>query len=1200
MRGADGRLILDLNDSVSTRVTGSVLSVSRTSINENNTSYSLLPELINYPPYFETSVYNISEPSIQPIQYNDEGRNILYLDDDGVIKVKVGTSFILRCKAQQPPIYNVENGIPTLLTDTAVEDNAIRQVIDPNITINRLEPTSSIDGFLEKDLVYTWYKDDGSMTQELVDPTNSNSKIVVIENGKGLAFQDISTTFAGTYYCEVENDIGIVTTEQINIAVYNPDIEDLFYKNLVTNAYGATGIDGWSTGDDEFIASKLSTAEYTEFTKPWNQDVFGYSLDMFKPRPYHINTYNVRNSDLASALQTNGSYFTRDNFKITQLGGELVVRAEHDVDVSDLQSYIQGSVYGVSGVRAVFGCYLGNAVNRFIQTIITAVQSRRNFLYTVDPSKHRLSLINALIAGAPVLYEKATVRIVEYDNETPLATTQLVNMDTSEESLVYGIKVDDPWTSALIQAATQNINLIPQELSSGYKSPGNTSYERILSVANQFYPNNIGPTHGQYVEWNRKVISKLNYKTNKIRIVVEFRLNDNASPITEFVKDLNNETERPLEDYNWAGVTKPFWLPTSNDAKFKIADDYLNRWSYNERSMLGTVVDEFSKPPITEYTALHPSPRALATGFNLVLFPIEEDKINKVTHFTKTILSPISDQLLYPQLSSSITPIPNKFIDLVSEIQGYSSSIIYVDVTNNYNLPKKVDPSNQSWLLVSGSGAEKSLENLKAFGDVATATTITTFKFRSDNNLSVPIELEDLTLGSNISEQQNWQEIAPAYELLQQIGRNGASNIDVLYNPIADTVIQSAVPQLYGQLKSNLIKFVNNPIITYIPPEYELKQGLSYTEFDEIGFNLELLYDRYGTTPLSESVTLPTAYVNSWKQKVNNVVLNGVDYNRDELPSTLYNHKLFYAVEPVSGSQYFNLNEYANRQVLFYSNIAKNTNSLITINNYTTGSVFDLVDAYVKIPLSTQTTPWKYNISSSINNEVQAKLGAEFDYFLFNKQSNVGPHAQQELVKTFTSIREINVSQLPGYSYAVGNGYSNMIIDIIARALGNRAVQLNGYTGNTLGEQVEIEQTERGIDSRMRGLKTAAFNEVDTSLKELYGKEGKYGLWQQKYPTLLKCAYRQKYDIDNCKIEVLNIGTNEPADLTQISVDTANLYKIRVTNTVSACGGTYDRIKLLDVKPVGDFRTPAAIICKNSKKIYYFLYNYTDNMLGEE
>ena len=66
-RGLDGRVIADLNDNKPAFITSSVVMPSKTSYNENLTTYTLLQELINYPPYFETSVFNASEPVIKPI-----------------------------------------------------------------------------------------------------------------------------------------------------------------------------------------------------------------------------------------------------------------------------------------------------------------------------------------------------------------------------------------------------------------------------------------------------------------------------------------------------------------------------------------------------------------------------------------------------------------------------------------------------------------------------------------------------------------------------------------------------------------------------------------------------------------------------------------------------------------------------------------------------------------------------------------------------------------------------------------------------------------------------------------------------------------------------------------------------------------------------------------------------------------------------
>ena len=140
-RGLDGRLLADYNDNKAATMSGSVPTSNRVDINENLTTYNLLPELINYPPYFETSVFDASEPVVKPMQFNEEDRNVMYYDDGGTIKVLNGASFLIRCKAQQPPIYNVENGKPTILHDTVVPFDTNRQEVPENVQVRRLEVT---------------------------------------------------------------------------------------------------------------------------------------------------------------------------------------------------------------------------------------------------------------------------------------------------------------------------------------------------------------------------------------------------------------------------------------------------------------------------------------------------------------------------------------------------------------------------------------------------------------------------------------------------------------------------------------------------------------------------------------------------------------------------------------------------------------------------------------------------------------------------------------------------------------------------------------------------------------------------------------------------------------------------------------------------------------------------------------------------
>ena len=97
MRYADGTLVGDLNDNVSAITTGSITTYATSSINENQTNYSLLPVVVNQPPIIIKSIVEGSIPAIQayPPKYRDPltqetASTVLYRNSDGTVKVVVG------------------------------------------------------------------------------------------------------------------------------------------------------------------------------------------------------------------------------------------------------------------------------------------------------------------------------------------------------------------------------------------------------------------------------------------------------------------------------------------------------------------------------------------------------------------------------------------------------------------------------------------------------------------------------------------------------------------------------------------------------------------------------------------------------------------------------------------------------------------------------------------------------------------------------------------------------------------------------------------------------------------------------------------------------------------------------------------------------------------------------------------------------
>ncbi len=1236
-RGPDGRLVGDLNDNKSALMSGSVPVIDRSFYNENLTAYSLIPTLINYPPYFETSVYNASEPIVKPIQFNDENRDILYVDDTGTIKVAAGSTFILRCKAQQPPIYNVENGKLTLLYDTVVPFDAARSTISENINQRQLV-SGSADGrvYLEDDLTYAWFLDNTPLEGVVTDTVNRTTEVRLVEQGRAIFIKNITPFLAGTYYCEISNDIGTITTEEITIEVYNPDIENKFYVNLIENSSGESGIEGWSSPDTEFISAKLSTAPFTEFTKPWNIDVFGYSLDMFYPRPYHLNTYHIKNNRFEQNLANNGSYFTREDFIYIAKDGKKIVQAEYDVDLTDIQEYIQGSIFGIAGVRAIFGCYIGNAISKFIHTVIAASKKRRNQIYTVDTSQPRASLINCLIAGAPIIDEKIKVIVTEYDNETPLKTRRMINPDTGQEVIEYGIVIEDAWSNYIderyksIWFNGETVNLVPEPLPSGFVSKGNTREEIIIEGIYRMFPSiNQIPTHGQYVKWNREIISKLNYRTNKIRVQVQFEI---TGCIEETDTSLLDASDRPFEQWSWQNIIKPLWLPQNRDAELKVAGEPLPFYINNRlESVSAEGSDEVSA---LDYLPLHPSPRALATGFNLILFPIERRRPLKTKYYTKTILER-QQSVSYPTLQNSLTDTTSAdMLAFITSIQAYTGSIIAIEATNTYNVPKKILPTNNSYYVGTDANnpTYQALENLKAYSDVPTKLSIATYKFRKNNDITSEVPVRNITrlFDQGLGEVRDWEAAAVAPELivvgtmgstyqgvmsgqLPQNAIGGDETPFILYNPNAVSTREISIPQIIDQLQSSLVKFVDNPIITNIPSGFVLEpMNMSISDYiKNVGINLQLKYEPYGENPKSSVGQInPVTRFQAWKQKKLTKFVSQTGAEFDEIPTVDVRYNFFTNVADN------NINYYSPRQIMMYSDrllAESNVNTNPLYKKKTQYNVYNNEYATVDNLASAPYTEWKVDASEAVE-EALRNVG----YALKGRESNL-------LTSPLTSIDGTILTQQDGFSGMEYTNYvQNEVEDIgpgpnhikkykgvsdldnikvervitgYVNSLGLPVSYQIGQQGNVLGTQTytPIYETRTNVVS----LKQQAYNNAVAKLEQDYGLTGKGGIAQEGYAVGTK-----NFKLDDVQVTYYKNGevmSNPPVAVVEensgiiANAEDFEGVTVQCTLTITACAGNWSRVALEGLSTLGNKLTPAAIVYPKAKKIYYFIYNYIDN-----
>lgn len=887
MRTLDGRLLADLNDNILPQMTGSVEVLPTSSVDENLTTYILLPERINAVPYISSSIYTTSTPQIKPIQFNDPDKYNLFVDQQGVVKVAVGSSFTLRLKGMQPPIYNVENGVPT-------------QYVDQNL------------------LTYEWQKDGAEFVSEQ-DPTRPNS--FVSRSGEffeELNFFNVSPKFAGTYVCVVSNDIGSVESEQVVLEIYNPDLEDKFYSNLVENPYGKNGTDTWNSPDIEFTTGRFNDAGFEKFSQPWNTDLFGYSVDMLYPRPYQINTHHIRNSTFTQDLIQEGYYFTRERFKYRAKDGKSIINASTDVDLSTLQEYIQGSIYGIQGVKAIFGCYIGNAISKYRTSLLNALITRRTTKFALIPSKARLDIINVLLAGVPIKAEEIRVDVQEYDNETAL----LSNVNGSQNP---GITFVDPWTNA-IYTSPGNVD-IAADVPSAVNVVNDWVEAKIVEVIqnNRLFPSDrYVPTFGQCAYFNRAVIDKLNFRTNKIRINIKYETWINVINVTD--KAQLDASDECFEHEPWDWITIPLhWPKLQSDfavdpqSGYPIGVDWYNQKVFNLKD----------RTDVLRYATLLGPPRAMTTGFNLILVPIETNAIAKTDYYTRTILSTTDSQ--YPRLKTGTSPASQVGVFLGS-ISDYTYEIIGVNITNRYNWP------------FNGSSLGDYIEAFKARGEPATRTTIQTFKYNKSHSVEFP---EVLDFSSAI-----WSPFRFSTDTSFTPSNNPQTDYIIVFNSGSGDLIDANIEQVAGNIQSNIIKYTNN-LITDVPATFVTRSILkrSYlgaANYDGIGFTLNLVGEDYGiatTESVGAGAPFKTENLKDW---------------RELKQTTAYNH--YYSL--MSKVDQPGVQAPSSKQHIIYSNeFAKNwweSENTLTNQSQLAAAVLNAFTAYG------QTDP-KLNLASSFN-----------------------------------------------------------------------------------------------------------------------------------------------------------------------------------------------------------------------------------------
>lgn len=568
-----------------------------TTLNENNTVYDLLPTIVNKPPVVVQSIAEASVPQIKAssaaISSNED---YMYKFPDGNTKVHTNTNITLKVVAEQPDVYNVENG-----------ELVLKQA--------------------QEDLVYAWTLNGQRIVADDEEPSLRSSRRL---NGNTITITNMIPKYAGVYNCTISNDIGSTDGGTVSLEVFNSDVDDSFYTNLVQNPNGTAEdgsltTEGWISAVGNLQSKQLSpTTEPTKHKKiivdPFNPE-FEWTSEMLYPKTYQVDGGSLRNN----ALENLNSYFTRTDYNYIRKDGESLFSAYQDIDLTNLQPHIQGSIYGINGVRVVLSFYLGMAIYNYIPASPYINPETRTNLSTYYLGAPRLSFENFIKAGPGFVKELAYVELIEYDKEERLQS-RLLNQPPSSKP----IKVTDPWNKRLPQYNNRvyyeggRFKASPDQPSKG------DSRDRHLFVADELVPNPDDRfTYGQYAELNKIVLDRLNPRTNKLRIAISIEPRGMLEyTLREGNKQLIN------------GVSSGIFEAVSWEKAYKSLSVEPNNSNEREMELIGNILDNFRKSePLDLRIPKASNSKAFMSGFNLSLIPLEKGKDAEIQREVDLLIS---------------------------------------------------------------------------------------------------------------------------------------------------------------------------------------------------------------------------------------------------------------------------------------------------------------------------------------------------------------------------------------------------------------------------------------------------------------------------------------------------------------------------------------------------------------------------------
>lgn len=656
---AQSQVLIPIPEGIEKQTTSSLLSKPEpnTELNENTTTYDLIPTIINRPPIIVKSILEASTPQIKQYAAADASGDFMYQFPDGTVKVHKGVSITLRVEAQQPEVLNVENGILVMKPSNA-------------------------------ELTYQWYFNGELIGNSVSLPTQEDLGARAIDElgaqrynptPNSLSFTQVIPRYAGTYTCTVSNDIGTTDAGSVELEVYNSDIDSFFYSNLIQNGNGEEGTEGWNGLNDGLVAKQINNTLDGSVIKsivvdPFNPQ-FTWTKEMMHPPPYTITTGRLKPIDNPAQviLMDNSndwkvdSFFTRKDYTYTVNNGIEVVRAYQEIELPEvLEPHIRGAIYGVRGLQAVCCAYLGNAIMNYEPNKEFTTPGERSKAEAYYLGASRLSVENFSKAGPGFVTERVYVTIQEYVNNQPIKSRLLTQLPNGQTGLGRGVLViEDPWSRRLPKYRGEvyypgGLNYaIPDVKSLG---DGRDAHLFVADELMPYYEDRF--TYGQYAEFNREIIERLNPKTNKIRVTI----NIEAPGLSLYLKERNDPNVPKFIDKLWELLP---WSTTWPARSF--GPKNTDGWPSEDSPFNRTVRDK--KGSLEEKLPKIGESRAFVSGLTMALVP----------YYLNSDITEADAQNILTETGNSFNFVESPIDLSIKPYNAQDTGERYLDVVFNFN-----------------------------------------------------------------------------------------------------------------------------------------------------------------------------------------------------------------------------------------------------------------------------------------------------------------------------------------------------------------------------------------------------------------------------------------------------------------------------------------------------------------------------------